>query len=388
MDFLKKDWKTYLIVLVVSIVVIAIGRDVCSYNVESKYDLDYYSAKVLSIQRIEELHNESNDRRIYFTAKILDGPYKGKEVNALQKVENTDAYKVRDIKVNDKIVIIPAKTEGFAQQGIGDDALWTFSLFKTSNYLAILVIIFLLMIIVIGKWKGVNTIFALAITTSLILFVFIPSVLKGLNIYISTLLCSIYIIISSLLLINGFNKKTLCAIVGNTFGILVAALIALIMNKVLNINGLINENYIYLSLVNSEHPIDLRAMIWSGIIIGSLGAIMDVAMAIASSMHELNEKMKDKSFKSMFVSGMNIGKDSIGTMANTLVLAYIGCSMSTVLLLFSYNKNLLYLFNIEAIIVEVLQAVIGSIGILLTVPLTAFFSAWLFNRKSKKNQLI
>jgi uncharacterized membrane protein len=111
---------------------------------------------------------------------------------------------------------------------------------------------------------------------------------------------------------------------------------------------------------------------------------MDVAMAIASSMNELNEKMRDKSFKSMFVSGMNIGKDSIGTMANTLILAYIGCSMSTVLLLFSYNKNLLYLFNIEAIIIEVLQAVIGSIGILLTVPLTAFFSAWLFNRKTKR----
>ena len=69
---------------------------------------------------------------------------------------------------------------------------------------------------------------------------------------------------------------------------------------------------------------------------------MDVAMAIASSMNELNEKMKDKSFKSMFVSGMNIGKDSIGTMANTLILAYIGCSMSTVLLLFSYNLYLNY----------------------------------------------
>lgn len=384
MDFIKKDWKTYLIVIFISIIVIAIGKDICSYKVSSKYDLDYYSAKVLSIQKVEELHNESNDKKIYFTAKVLDGPYKNQIVNAFQKVENTDAYKVRDVKENDKIVIIPSKTAGFAQQGIGDDALWTFSLFKTSNYLLILVIIFLLMIIVIGKWKGINTILALTITTLLILFVFIPSVLKGYNIYITTLFCSIYIIISSLLLINGFNKKTLCAIVGNIFGILVSAIIALIMNKILNINGLINENYIYLSLVNPEHPINLKAMIWSGIIIGSLGAIMDVAMAIASSMHELNEKMKNKSFKSMFTSGMNIGKDSIGTMANTLILAYIGCSMSTVLLLFSYNKNLLYLFNIEAIIIEVLQAVIGSIGILLTVPLTAFFSAWLFNRKEKR----
>lgn len=382
MDFIKRDWKTFLIVIFISICFISIGRGICSYEIDEKYDLDYYSAKVISIDRIVEMPQQ-NYKNIYFKSKILSGPYKGNIVDSLQKVENTDGYKIMPIKENSTIVIIPPVTLGFAEKGIGDDALWTFSQFKTSNYLILLLALFLAMIVIIGRWKGINTILSLVITTLVIMLVYIPAILKGYNIYLSTTIITIFIIITSLLLINGYNKKTLCAIIGNITGVLIAGIIATIMNKLLNINGLINEDYIYLSLLNSNNPINLRAVIWGGIIIGSLGAIMDVAMAIASSMHELSEKMKNKSFKSLFTSGMNIGKDAIGTMTNTLILAYIGCSMATVLLLFSYNKNLLFLFNIEMISVEILQAIIGSIGILVTIPVTALFSAWIFDKVKK-----
>ena len=381
MDFIKKDWKTFLIVILFSICFISIGKGICSYKIDEKYDLNYYSAKVISVESVVYKNNESADKNIYFTAKILKGTYKNEVIKAVQKVENTDSYQANDISSGDKIVIIPPKTFGFAEEGIGDDALWTFSQFKTSQYLVILVAIFFLMIIIVGKWKGLNTILSLVITTLALLLVYVPSILKGYNIYISTIIVTIFIIIISLLLINGYNKKTLCAIIGNIFGIIIAGILAIIMNKLLNVNGLINEDYIYLSLLNSEAPINLRALIWGGIVVGSLGAIMDVAMAIASSMNELNEKMKNKSFINLFKSGMNIGKDAIGTMTNTLILAYIGCSIATVLLLFSYNKSLLYLFNIEMITVEVLQSIVGSIGILCTVPITALFSAWIFNRK-------
>ena len=129
----------------------------------------------------------------------------------------------------------------------------------------------------------------------------------------------------------------------------------------------------------------MQALVWSGIVISALGAIMDISMSIASAMNELNEEMKNKNFIKLFKSGMNIGKDAIGTMTNTLILAYIGASMTTVLLLFSYNKNLLYIFNIEMISVEVLQAIIGSIGILCAVPITAAFGSWLFNKKKEEN---
>jgi uncharacterized membrane protein len=110
---------------------------------------------------------------------------------------------------------------------------------------------------------------------------------------------------------------------------------------------------------------------------------MDVAMTIASSMHELSEHMSQKDFRKLFSSGMNIGRDAIGTMTNTLILAYIGSSLVLVMLLMVYSNNAYTLFSMEMIATEGVQAVTGSMGILFAVPLTAFFSAYIYNKRPK-----
>ena len=104
-------------------------------------------------------------------------------------------------------------------------------------------------------------------------------------------------------------------------------------------------------------------------------------MTIASAMNELSQHMKKKSFSKMMRSGMNIGRDAIGTMTNTLILAYIGGSLALVLLLIANTDSYDYLFNMEMIVIEIMQAVIGSIGILFAVPITAFFAAYFFNKQ-------
>lgn len=383
MEFIKKDWKTFLIVIFVSIIFLSIGNGICSYKVDKKHDLDYYTARVISIDKEEKI--DEDNRKIYFKSEVLSGPHKGKKVDCIQKIIKTDSYQPKDVTLGKLIILNPSRVIGYENQVTGDDIFWTFSQYKTSNYLIALLILFLAIILLIGKWKGLNTIIALVVTTTSIIMVFIPGVLKGYNIYVLTIIICTFITIASLLLINGYNKKTLCAIVGNIFGILAAGALALILNKLMHISGIIDEESVYLSLFNSSNPINMQALVWSGIVIGALGAIMDISMSIASAMNELNEEMKNKNFIKLFKSGMNVGKDAIGTMTNTLILAYIGASMSTVLLLFSYNKNLLYIFNIEMISVEVLQAIIGSIGILCAVPITAAFGSWLFNKKKEEN---
>ena len=184
----------------------------------------------------------------------------------------------------------------------------------------------------------------------------------------------------SLIIINGWNLKTICAIFGNVMGIAVSGVLAAIMHKVLGLTGMIDEDYIMLTLM--ETPVNLRALLWGGVVIGALGAIMDVAMSIASAMKELNDTMHNKTFFRMLASGMNIGRDAISTMTNTLILAYIGGALATVLLLVAYNKNIFYLFNMEMIMSEIVCAIVGSIGILAAVPLTALFSAYMFNKYS------
>jgi len=220
-------------------------------------------------------------------------------------------------------------------------------------------------------------------TAAAIFAVYVPSILKGFNVYLSTIIISVFIVLMSLLILNGADKKTFCAILGNLGGIAIAGILAIIMNKILNITGLMDEDFVYLTLLNEDNPIDLRGIIWGSIVIGSLGAIMDVAMSIASSMNELAETMDNKSFSKMLKSGMNIGKDAIGTMTNTLILAYIGGALATVLLLVANNKSLMYLFSLEFIMIEIVQAIVGSIGILVAVPVTALLSARIFNISDK-----
>ena len=159
------------------------------------------------------------------------------------------------------------------------------------------------------------------------------------------------------------------------------------MSNILSLTGVIDEDSIYILQLTSANPIDLKAIIFAAIIIGAMGAIMDTAMSISSSLWEVSIHSGKPTFDALFKSGMNIGRDVMGTMTNTLILAYIGSSLSIVLLFVAYNSSLLYLFNIEMIIVEVLQALIGSLGILLTMPITSFICAALYTKSLKKFNL-
>jgi uncharacterized membrane protein len=152
---------------------------------------------------------------------------------------------------------------------------------------------------------------------------------------------------------------------------------------VLFLTGIVDENSRYLANLPLETPINLKAIMFAGIIIGAMGAIMDVAMSISSSLWEVKEKARIINFETLFRSGLAIGRDIMGSMANTLILAYIGSSLSVVLILSVYNNSLLSLFNTEMIVVEILQALAGSLGILFAIPLTAFFCSIIYLKREK-----
>ena len=140
-------------------------------------------------------------------------------------------------------------------------------------------------------------------------------------------------------------------------------------------------------MLNPDRPIALKGVIFGAIVIGAIGAFMDVAMSISSALYEMKEKYAANSFAQLVSSGFTIGRDIMGTMANTLVLAYIGSSLSVVLLLITYNPTLLDLMNREMVIVEILQALIGSLAILMTLPLTALVAGTLYSRTGDKDRL-
>lgn len=316
------------------------------------------------------------EQRIEFDAEILRGPHKGEIISAEQLIDNVSTLGVQPVEVGDKLFVYsPAD---------GTDGVWSAGDFYRSGQIAFLLGFFCLALLLFGQKKGFNTMLSLAFTCGAVFFVFVPSILAGRNPYLWSCLICLYIIGMTLALVSGFSRKSLASALGCSGGVLVAGLMTVLCSHTMKLTGFLDDDSLYVYLMNPDQPIDLKAIIFAANIIGALGATMDVAMSLSSSLHELSEQAPNISFTEMFRSGIRIGQDIMGTMANTLVLAYIGSSLSTVLLFVSYQASLLQLLNRELIIVELLQALSGSIGILFTIPISAFVSSVLY-RKHKEN---
>jgi uncharacterized membrane protein len=339
-----------------------------------------YRAEVKSIEDVNEEvidygYNNMTSKTIRFIAEIKNSDLQNKKVEAYQFIDSAIEVNPKEVEVGDDIII----SELFSRTNI-EERQWTFMEYYRADALIFIAATFFILLVLFCRRKGVNTIISLVITCLAIFMVFIPSILNGKNIYLSSIFISVFIIFTSLFIIHGAHKKTLCAIVGNLGGLTLAGILSYIISKNLNLTGLIDQDSIFLIMINPESPIDLKAILWSSIVIGSLGAVMDISMSIASAINELAENVENKSFMVFLKSGLNIGQDSIGTMTNTLVLAYIGSSLTIVLLMLVYQSDFMQLMNMEMIVYEVLQAIIGSMGILLAIPITSFFSAYIYSK--------
>ena len=313
--------------------------------------------------------------QIIFEARVTSGVRRGDVITASQSLGRFLVSGSKEVEAGDSVLLI------YNVMNPDDPGEWVFNGYLRTNRLISLGLVFVLCVLLFGRKKGFNTILSLGLTCSAVFAVFIPSILSGKNIYLMAMLVCAYTTIMTLLLVMGYTKKSLAAAIGCLSGIITAGLITLIMDRVLLLSGIVDEHSRFLASLPVGTPINLKAIIFAGIIIGAMGAIMDVAMSIASSLWEIQEKAAAIKFDMLYRSGLNIGRDIMGSMANTLVLAYIGSSLSVVLIVSVYSNSLLELLNREMIVVEILQALAGSFGILFALPLTAFFCATFYCRR-------
>ena len=322
---------------------------------------------------------------IAFRAFITSGELSDTTVTAFQQQDNLLAGGAKDVETGDKVLIDYLKT------GDSDTEEWIFVEYHRSNALIWLCAVFFILLIVFGWKKGIDTIVSLVLTVLAVFVFFIPSILSGKNVYITSIITCLFAIIATHLIITGTHKKTICAVAGCVGGLAVTGILTFVMSNIMHLTGVVDEQSTFLITMNSH--IDLKAIIFGAILVGALGAVMDVSMSLASSLFEVSEHMGEhRNAKELIRSGLNIGRDIMGTMANTLILAYIGSSLSVVLLLVANNNSLLTLFNIETVVVEVLQALVGSLGILSTIPITSLLAAYIYTRvkngkKPKKERL-
>jgi len=370
-------WKTlvsYLVVIAFSILFLYFGNQIVSpvliYEDDSSRSVEARVERIISISETDL--DWGTTTIIKFEALVTSGEYRNEAVIARQTLDDFMGALNREVSEGDRVILVSFSPDE-----------WYFFNFIRIHQIIILGGIFVALLLVLGKIKGLNAMLSLGFTCAAIFAVFIPSILSGKNIYLSAVIVCAYSIIVTILIINGVNKKSLAAITGCLGGVIAAALLTLIMNHTLELTGVVSSESIRLLYFNFENPIDLRAVIFAGIIIGAVGAVMDVAVSISSALWELKSQAPNLPLKKIYQSGIKIGKDVMASMTNTLVLAYIGSSLSVILLLVVDVGSLAVLFNSEFVIVEFLQAIIGSLGILATMPLTAFICAVLLSPKQK-----
>lgn len=241
---------------------------------------------------------------------------------------------------------------------------------------------FIVTVIILGGRRGAMSLLALFFTGVVIVYLLIPLLVNGRGAVSTALILTTVIIIVTFPLIGGFNKKSLTAILGTIGGILCAGTTSLLCSWYLKLSGeYMNSGDILIILKRTFHEMDITNLGFAAILIASLGAVMDVSMSISSSLFEMKEIKSDISSKELFVSGVRIGRDVVGTMINTLILAFAGGSLVVIIGLFAYNIQFHHYANSPEISLELVQAVAGSTGIILTVPFTSFFAAIIYSDK-------
>lgn len=324
-------------------------------------------AKVIEVGEVKQIETGSIiDTVQEVKIKILEGSHKGEEhtTNYILSYDIEGKILAYELEEGDKVWIqLTENTDGTI--GIAVENV------VRQNYIIIMVLVFFASIILIGRKKGIQAILGLVVTILAVYFILVKSIYAGKSPILMSVITSAIIIISTLIIIGGFNKKVLTAAIGTFGGVLVAGIFSAIFGYLTKMSGAC-EDAVQLSINASSINFNFRELLFAGIIISALGACMDVGMSISSSLDEIKAKTPDISGKELFKSGMNIGKDVIGTMCNTLILAYVGGALTLIILFLVCEFDLVQIVNKETILEEIISAVAGSTGVLYTVPLTAF----------------
>ena len=303
---------------------------------------------------------------------VLTGQYKGED---LLVYNYAGGLYGGPLKVNDKVAILISTYES------GEHTATVYEYDRIPALIGILLLFFAAVALVGGK-TGIKSLIGLAFTLICVFMVLIPLLFKGAPVILSTFLISAYIALVSFTILGGIHRKTVSAILGTVAGTAFAMLFGIAAQTATRVNGFRMANVEALLLLRQTGtPIGLRGLLVAGIIISALGAVMDVAMSISSALEEVHQADPSLDSKQLFKSGMNIGRDMVGTMTNTLILAFLGSGLIMTIYLFSLGLRFYQLFPSAYVSIELISGIASSIGMILAIPLTALISSALLTRE-------
>lgn len=299
--------------------------------------------------------------------EILQGELKGKTVeveNDFAPLEEGDTFYLRHIAPWD-----------------GGDDLYSIADPDRTPALFILALIFVVLTIIFGGKQGVRGLLSLAGSLLLITFVLLPAILAGYPPVVVSMAVSSLIIILGSYITHGFNRTTTSAVIGMVSTILFAGAIAYVSINATGLTGYESDEATYLHF-NSRGEIDLAGLLLGGILIGLLGVLYDAAISQAVAVEELHKVAPHLPRRAIYSRAIRIGREHIGALVDTLAIAYVGASLPLLLLFYASSESAIVIVNREVFSAEIVRTLVGSIGLILAVPLTTIVASWMLIKKT------
>lgn len=337
-----------------------------------------YQGQVLQVDVTEpQPYGDETWETQILAIRLLSGPHENQTIQILHTLTGHPYYDLV-VKEGDRVTL-EADLSGAEPEYYLTD-------FSRKTPLILITALFALSVIVIGGRQGFKAVISLVGMGLVIVTMILPLVLRGYNPILVTVGLSSGLTGLFILFVAGYSRKTAAAVCGTVGGLVTAGTLAYVVGKASYLTGLSSSEAQMLHYIDPS--IDFQGLLFSGIIIGALGAILDVGISISSSMEQIKEADPNTDFKMLFSRGILVGRDLIATMSNTLILAYVGSSLPLLLLFQANQSSWSDVLNLDMIASEIIRAMAGSIGLTLAIPITAFVSALLFvNPKDKREDL-
>lgn len=307
--------------------------------------------------------------------KMLTGARKGEELD----ITSSSGYLFgAACKIGMKVIVMQSVAgETTIASVYTQDREWVIYIFA---------LLYLLALCIIGGKQGIKGCLGLVFTFFCVIFVYLPLVyLRFSPFWAAVFICFLTTLVT-MYLIGGPTKKTCAATLGTLAGVVLAGLSAWCFSKASGISGYNVSDIETLMTLWNTNRIQVGGLLFSGLLISCLGATMDVAMSISSAIDEIYKQNASLSRKELFKAGMRVGRDMMGTDSNTLILAFAGSSVSTLLLDYAYDLPYQQIINSNNIGIAIMQGLAGSFGIVLSVPLTVLICAVLFHKRETVTQ--
>ena len=377
---MQKRWICALVLAVVTAILaglFVIAHPKTEAGPQAEEYMEYENAVVEQIltdstetDPVSENHYRGNQNLI---VRVKTGQYAGQQMmadNTVGPIYGTP------MAVGDRVTV------GLSTYADGTVRCYVYE-YDRSPGLLLVVAAFLIVTVLVGGKVGIKSLVSLGLTVAALIFILLPLLLLGWPTIPTTFLISVLVTAATFVILGGVDKKTVCACLGTLAGIALATAFGLMAQSILRIDGYRQEYAEALLQLRQteESMIGITGLVTAGVIVSALGAVMDVAMSISSAIQELIRVNADLTAKDLMKSGMNIGRDMVGTMTNTLILAIMGSGLTLIVYIYSLGLQPWQLLSSAYMSLEAISAVASSIGVMLAVPLTAAICAVTFGKK-------